>query len=214
MIIHYIMNNQACYIEFMPKMGKNPAPPETLVIEDLEQVRVLADPLRVRILELLCTDARTTKQVAKELGEKTTKLYHHVDALEKVGLIELVRTEPKRGTLEKYYRGVARRFEVASSLFRGESAAGLTPFAEMVDSMAARQRSELQALLATEGGAEELESKGMFVFAEVHATDEDIGELRSRLEKTLEELAAEQKKDVPDDARRYRLIVGLYPVDR
>ena len=59
----------------------------SLTLSDLDQVKVLADPLRIRILEEMCTAERTTKQVAQRLGEKPTKLYHHVEALERVGLI-------------------------------------------------------------------------------------------------------------------------------
>ena len=82
---------------------------EIYTLKDLDQVKVLADPLRIRILEALLEE-RTTKQVADLLGEKPTKLYHHVDALEKVGLIALSRTRQNRGTVEKYYLAVARTF--------------------------------------------------------------------------------------------------------
>ena len=76
----------------------NPGPPDDpfYVIRDLAQLKVLADPLRVRILEALCEQPRTTKQVAERLGEKPTKLYHHVEALDRAGLIELHSTRPNR----------------------------------------------------------------------------------------------------------------------
>lgn len=86
-------------------------------ITDLEQVRLLADPLRLQILEHFCQEPRTTKQVAELLGEKPTRLYHHVDGLERVGLIKLVKTRKKRGTLEKYYEGVAKQIRVDQSIF-------------------------------------------------------------------------------------------------
>ena len=60
------------------------------------QMKVLADPLRIRILELFCQE-RTTKQVAGILEQPPTRLYHHVSALERVGLIRLARTQPRRG---------------------------------------------------------------------------------------------------------------------
>jgi DNA-binding transcriptional ArsR family regulator len=88
----------------------------SLTLSDLDQVKVLADPLRIRILEELCKEERTTKQVAKLLGEKPTKLYHHVDALERVGLIRLARTRQNRGTMEKYYMAVARQFRADSRI--------------------------------------------------------------------------------------------------
>ena len=65
------------------QLGIDPSwePEDIYTMTSLEQVRVVADPLRVSILEALCLEARTTKQVAELLGEKPTRLYHHVDAL-------------------------------------------------------------------------------------------------------------------------------------
>ena len=51
------------------------------------QIKALANPLRQQILELMIEAPITTKQVADRLGEKPTKLYHHVDTLEAAGLI-------------------------------------------------------------------------------------------------------------------------------
>lgn len=82
----------------------------THTIESAEQIKALAHPLRQRILELMTQAPITTKQVADRIGEKPTKLYHHVDTLHAAGLITLVETKKKRGTVEKYYEAVARRF--------------------------------------------------------------------------------------------------------
>jgi DNA-binding transcriptional ArsR family regulator len=90
---------------------------ETYTIKTLEQVKLLSDPLRLQILECLAYEELTTKQVAERLGEKPTKLYHHVAALEQAGLIRLVNTRQNRGTTEKYYRCVAKQFRVDHSLF-------------------------------------------------------------------------------------------------
>src|SRR5437762_6605018 len=86
---------------------------EMHVITDLQQIKALADPLRQQILGAFVSEPRTTKQVAGLLGQPPTKLYHHVDLLERVGLIELVATKPKRGTTEKYFQAIAHRFAVA-----------------------------------------------------------------------------------------------------
>ena len=84
-----------------PGAGPNRPTREVMILTELDQIKVLADPLRIRILEELGQE-RTTKQVADLIGEKPTKLYHHVEALERVGLIQLTRTRQNRGTLEKY----------------------------------------------------------------------------------------------------------------
>ena len=94
---------------------------ETFKIKDLEQVRLLADPLKLRLLQAFAEGEKTTKQVAAELGERITKLYRHVDALHAAGLLEIAQETPKRGTVERKFCAVARRFEADRSLFTGKS---------------------------------------------------------------------------------------------
>jgi DNA-binding transcriptional ArsR family regulator len=72
-------------------------------VAPLEQVRVLAHPLRLRLYELFALSPRTTMQAATELGQPPTRLYHHVAELERAGLVRLRETRPNRGTVEKYY---------------------------------------------------------------------------------------------------------------
>jgi len=64
----------------------------------------------------------TTKQAATRLDESPNRLYHHVEKLEKAGFIALHHTKPNRGTLEKYYRAVARQFVVDHCLLQASGA--------------------------------------------------------------------------------------------
>jgi len=90
---------------------------ETYVIKRLEQAKLLTDPFKLKILEGFAIEPSTTKQVADRMGEKAPRLYRHVDALVDEGLLELVEEKPKRGTIERYYRTIADRFEVDPGLF-------------------------------------------------------------------------------------------------
>jgi DNA-binding transcriptional ArsR family regulator len=78
------------------------------------ELRALAHPLRLRILELFAEAPRTTMQAAALLREPPTRLYHHVNALERAGLLRLQETRPNRGTLEKWYAAAATRFALSS----------------------------------------------------------------------------------------------------
>ncbi len=89
----------------------------THIIDRLDQARLLTDPFKLKLLENFADQPRTTKQVADLLGEKAPRLYRHVDALFRAGLIELVEERPKRGTIERYYRSIATRFEMAPEMF-------------------------------------------------------------------------------------------------
>ena len=86
------------------------------IISEIEQVQALSSPLRLRIIEQLL-ESKTAKQVALALEEPPTKLYHHFNALREAGLIKLLEVRPNRGTWEKYYQAVARRFMVDDQLF-------------------------------------------------------------------------------------------------
>lgn len=87
----------------------------------LEQLRAVSDPLRVAIFRLLREREQTVKELCDVLGESSTRLYYHVGELERVGLVRLVRTEMKSGTVHKYYRSVSRFLNVPTSLLHDDS---------------------------------------------------------------------------------------------
>ncbi len=90
-----------------------PAP--ELVISDLETLKVLADPLRLSILEYLMRPS-TVKRIAEKINKPATKLYYHFNLLEKHGLIVLVDTRIVSGIIEKHYQAAARVYRVAKNL--------------------------------------------------------------------------------------------------
>jgi hypothetical protein len=93
--------------------------PEIYDLETIEQVRALADDLRMGIADALAREAMTAKQLAVLLGQPPARTHYHVRELERVGLIKLVETREKGGILEKYYRAVGKGFVVPSTLLRG-----------------------------------------------------------------------------------------------
>jgi DNA-binding transcriptional ArsR family regulator len=84
------------------------AEPEFL---DARIVRALSHPLRPQILEVLTNQGEASpKQIARELGEPLDSVAYHTRFLRDAGYVELVRTEPRRGAVEHYYRAVLRPF--------------------------------------------------------------------------------------------------------
>ena len=184
----------------------------------LDQVKVLADPLRIRILEAFC-DERTTKQVAELLGEKPTKLYHHVDALEKVGLIKLARTRQNRGTLEKYYLAVARSFRADSRIFQttGDEEGGEqgTALHQMVATIFDTTAAELARIIAEGDATEDLQKEGIVSFLEIRGSKRELNAIRDKLQRLIRSITADEreaKSEEPDDAERYRLTLAFYPL--
>jgi DNA-binding transcriptional ArsR family regulator len=201
------------------KAGKGGGPEGTLTLSDLDQVRALGDPLRVRMLGAFAEE-RTTRQVAEVLHEKPTRLYHHLKSLLAAGLIRKTRTRRNRGTLETYYRAVAGAFRADPSLFsprvRSEASGSI---GKAIDGMLEQTAAELRALIASESGARGLEEKGIVGFLEVHAPEGDMKKLRADIERLVKGLQDERparaarggKPAGPD--RRYRLTITLFPLD-
>ncbi|MGH2496854.1 MAG: helix-turn-helix domain-containing protein [Ktedonobacteraceae bacterium] len=90
-------------------------------IENIEQLRAIADVRRLRIIDLLQKQPMTVTQLGEMMGEAPAKMHYHVRELEKVGLLKLVETREKGGILEKYYQPVARELSVDKALLSAPS---------------------------------------------------------------------------------------------
>jgi uncharacterized protein (DUF1778 family) len=86
------------------------------IIQDIATLRVLADPLRSKIHEMLTVQPLTVRQVAERLGESSGKLYYHFNLLEKYNLIKVISTRKVVNMMEKTYSATARSIDVDSSL--------------------------------------------------------------------------------------------------
>lgn len=88
----------------------------TFVIRDIETLRVVSDPLRRRMLELVREEPRTAKEMAAALQVSQTRLYYHIKLLEQHGLIKVAETRLVSGIVEKRYRTTAYRLTIDKSL--------------------------------------------------------------------------------------------------
>ncbi len=91
---------------------------ETYALQTIEQLRTVADPLRIRIFEALAQRPMTATQVGEELQIAAPKAHYHVRELERIGLARLVETRERGGILEKYYRAVARNLTAPPQLLQ------------------------------------------------------------------------------------------------
>jgi DNA-binding transcriptional ArsR family regulator len=77
---------------------------------DQKLVKALAHQLRVEILTILNERMASPNELSKELGEGLSQVSYHVKVLKDFECIEMVKTEPRRGAVEHYYRATARAF--------------------------------------------------------------------------------------------------------
>ena len=68
------------------------AEPSVMELTSVEQLRVLNDPLRMRLMGAIARRPDSAKELARRFDVPTTRLYRHLDLLEEHGFIEVVAT--------------------------------------------------------------------------------------------------------------------------
>lgn len=176
---------------------------ETYRVNDLEQVRLLADPLKLRIIQAFAAGPRTTLQVAESLGENVTRLYRHVDALLAAGLIEVTGEQKKRGTVERSFQAVARRFEADHTLFTADDSA----MATARDLLRAGEEELLGAL--ARAGADDVP---LVMRLRMQGSPARIRHLRRALEEWVEaaQESDEEAEDEGDESAQAGALIAFY----
>jgi len=174
-----------------------------------QELRALAHPLRLRLLQEFAGAPRTTMQVAAAIGEPPTRLYHHVNALERAGILTLARTRQVRGTTEKYFEVAKKKFgaDKGTRLTRGMRGS-LRGLARLVFDEAVR---DLDAAIADKSarmpGASPLALRML-----LNVSPAQLSTARKRLMATLAAIQKECKRTQPRaDSMRWALTVALAP---
>lgn len=179
---------------------------KTYIIKDMEQLRLLGDPFKLRLIQAFAEAEKTAKQVAIELGERVTRLYRHVDALHEAGLLEIVSETQKRGTVERTFKAIAERFEVDHALLSdSESSAGTEAIRDML------RAGETEILRAIEMTSGEEDPNLLVTRFRMKGSPEQIARCRKSLEDWFESMQQNQE-DIPDDYEEAGAMIAFYPI--
>lgn len=189
------------------------SPKNTHIIRDLDTLRVISDPLRFQILEILAHQAYPVKQIAKKLGLASSKLYYHVNMLEEYKLIEVVETRLVSGIIEKHYQAVSPSFDIDHTLLSFTSTEGRENINTMLTLTIDATRNDMQrslearAFLLEQG--EEPHPRRAIVMRQLSRMDDDHAEeLASRLAALMHEF---ETTDDPQNEQAYALTIAFYP---
>lgn len=193
-------------------VGPDPLPERR--ISDVETIKALSDPLRLRILEVMTAghdETFTVKRLASSLGVSQTKLYHHVNLLVERELIRPAGQRVVSGIIETSYRIGQLQISLDRSLLASDSP-GLhdvltTVFEGARDDIERGLRSG--AIRVDEGAAADTKlivSKGLARLSAAQAVA-----FRERLVELIGSFDAADTP-APDDARAYGLVLGFYPM--
>ena len=134
-----------------------------LKVEEPEAASIVTDPAARRFLLPFIGREGTVSKVATELGVDTSSMLYRVRQFVRLGLIEEVRVEPRRGRAIRHYRSVADGFFVPFQATSLTTQVSLSPhaFSQLQERL---NESIGQAWLAACG---EQQTLGMLVFRHV-----------------------------------------------
>jgi DNA-binding transcriptional ArsR family regulator len=194
-----------------PEPATHPTPAPEKIIDDVETLRILSDPLRIRILELVAEPA-SAKEIAPQLGIAQTKLYYHLNQLEEYGLIRVVQTRLVSGILEKKYQVSAYSFRVDRALLAVGPVVddpGLALLASVLDSLKADAQRSLQDGLI-DASPDGLQPKRLILSRSlVSMTPEKAQLFCERLDALLQELKTMESDG--GNAQPYHFAVVWFP---
>lgn len=200
-----------------PPLDVDPAfmPAPVLAVSDVDTLRAISDPTRMRLLEVMVTrqdPAWSVKELAAALGVPQTRLYHHVDLLAERGLLRAVEQRVVSGIIETRYRVAARSFQLDRRLFAGGTDEALEILHGVLDAVFGRAREEVEAAVRADVAElsesapphrQLLLSRGI-----ARLTPARAEELRRR----LVELEAEFDHEDGEGAAPYGMVLAVYPV--
>jgi len=187
------------------------------VIKDLETLKVIADPLRIQIIEILGEEPQTVKYVADKLGMTSNRLYYHFNMLESAGLIQVVRTQTINNIIEKYYWTTAKEIMVDQDVINANPGIVAEDITRMIIAALEATKEDivrsLQALDITSSKEDGEKSNEISVYrVKKRLTKEDYEKIGKRFKELLEEFQNLPEANTSDpDARDYSVAYFLYP---
>lgn len=196
------------------QVPENQEPEETLAITDIETLKVVADPLRLDMIDLLRTAPHTVKQLAAALDLPLKKLYYHINLLEEHGLIKVVDTRVVSGIIEKQYRAAAYLFLFDKVLFMRSTAPDdleLPPGLQfMFDSTRLQLKQSVRNNLVELSSTAPIDKRPFLSWDLSHMTPQQAERFYSKLAALMLEFPIQQQSD--PNAQVYRMFMAVFPI--
>jgi DNA-binding transcriptional ArsR family regulator len=193
-------------------------PVEKFIIRDLEALKVIADPLRIQLLDSLSLEPLTVKELADRHGLAASKLYYHIKLLEEHGIIQVVATRIVSGIIEKQNRATAENLEINKYLLSFRTNSGQENLTSDVTVTLDTVRDDiLRSLQARqfhlEKGEDEHPREMTLIRDIALLSEERSDEFHRRLRDLLQEFrtAGDNIPNTTPKPQRYAMMLALYP---
>jgi hypothetical protein len=173
-------------------------PAASRTIDDVETLRAMADPTRMKILNALMTPQHgqlpvmSAKDLAAALGESQTKLYRHIRQLEGVGLIWVAATRMVSGIQEQRYQASQWDFTLGGGFLREHADESEVMMQAIINSFG---DGYMGAFRAAKRPPEEVPADQMFrrpkiFYYSTAISEEHAAEIRRRLDELVDWVSA------------------------
>jgi DNA-binding transcriptional ArsR family regulator len=211
-------NRTVSFVSVRGRAHDTAEPDDFFIVSRLETLRVISDPFRVQIVDLLRKQPRTVKDLAGTLEVAPTKLYYHVNLLEEHQLIRVVATRVVSGILEKQYRATAYRLSVDRSLHDGPVASGDEALEGILSAVLDETRRGIRGSVAAglvDPSKTALDEGGLILCRHLlRVSPARAAEFYARFSALAKEYGEPPAAATDGEARVFELSVALYPVDR
>lgn len=182
---------------------------EHVTITDPKIVKMMSDPMRMRIAEALTSEPRTVKELASVFDVPVTRLYYHIGLMEEHGMIYVAGTQMVSGIQEKRYQLIARNFSLDGDILRTDPKPGRR-IDEMIGALFDNARRQLRLLLSQRSSGQTTEARvaiGQNVLAltpaQLELVEAELDGLSNRFDP--------DRADLEEDAELYSLTFTLFP---
>lgn len=171
----------------------------TLVIRDVQTLKVVADPFRQELLGFM-DGPRTVRELADKTGRPADRLYYHLSLLERHGIVQ---ADEQRGA-ERRYRPTAAKIDIDPAI--------VIPSNVVTDLIGGLlQRAHKEYAEAVKDPEPDGVRRTLVAMHHVRLTDEERQELTEQLVRLTAEFEARKPKK-NDKRRTYGVLRGIWPV--
>jgi DNA-binding transcriptional ArsR family regulator len=187
-----------------------PADEDVHILDTVERLKAMADPIRIRFILELIDGPRTVKEVAEALGVPPTRLYYHLRILERHGLVEVANRRLVSGIEERSYQTTADNWTIspdltASAIYETGALRALLDVVRAEIEVAVQSKPDLPV----EAPGSPLSGIGL---TEIDLSPDELPQFMRDFEQILRKYASRPKKRSEQD--RFHLFYALYPVPK
>jgi DNA-binding transcriptional ArsR family regulator len=210
------MNDQAVLSD-RETTGDEPVAPPTSerVISDVESLKAISDPMRLRILETMVTEADqawTVKRLAAAMGVGPTKLYHHVNILEEREFIRVAGTRVVSGIIETSYQIAQLTVRLDRALLSGSDPDAESSVHDVIGAIFDSVRDEIEQGLRSGPIREDDDPLANLMIRGLTKIPADRAvEMKRRLRELFAEFDTDDPSEVEPGSLPFGCLVAVYP---